>query len=212
MTFASALFLRPGAPRAAPAHGSKPLPVREIAAIPGIRVIFFLSIVTVAAQDLIVVYLPVLGAERGMAVDTVGMLLAVRAVASMLSRFLFARLNELLGRWRLLIASTLAGAACYIGIALPLPLPLMHGAIAGAGFALGIAVTGSIATLLSLASAEARGTANSLRMMGNRVGQFVIPFLAGLIAAASGAAGIFLVIGVSLVASGAVAQVKRMEP
>ena len=84
-------------------------------------------------------------------------------------------------------------------------------ALAGAGFSLGVAVTGSIATLLSLASAEARGTANSLRMMGNRVGQFVIPFLAGLIAAAAGAAGIFLVIGISLVASGAVAQVKRAE-
>ena len=212
LTFACTLLLRGGAPRAPRKEGAKPLPVREIASIPGIRVIFFLSVVTVAAQDLIVVYLPVLGAERGMAVDTVGMLLAVRAVASMLSRFLFAWLNELLGRWRLLVISTFASAVSYIGIALPLPLALMHVALAGAGFSLGIAVTGSIATLLSLASAEARGTANSLRMMGNRVGQFVIPFLAGLIAAAAGAAGIFLVIGLSLVASGAVAQVKRAEP
>ena len=211
LTLASALLLRPGKVPAARAEGAKPLPVREIASIPGIRVIFFLSVVTVAAQDLIVVYLPVLGAERGMPVDTVGMLLAVRAVASMFSRFLFPRLNELMGRWRLLVASTLAGAVCYIGLALPLPLPLMHGAIAGAGFALGIAVTGSIATLLSLASAEARGTANSLRMMGNRVGQFVIPFLAGLIAAATGAAGIFFAIGVSLMASGAVAQMRRVR-
>ena len=35
-------------------------------------------------------------------------------------------------------------------------------------------------------------------MMGNRMGQFVIPFLAGLIAAATGVAGIFLIIGASL--------------
>src|SRR5438067_2347610 len=110
LTLASALLLRPGKVPAARAEGAKPLPVREIASIPGIRVIFFLSVVTVAAQDLIVVYLPVLGAERGMPVDTVGMLLAVRAVASMFSRFLFPRLNELMGRWRLLVASTLAVA------------------------------------------------------------------------------------------------------
>jgi uncharacterized membrane protein len=87
----------------------------------------------------------------------------------------------------------------------------MHPAIAGAGFALGIAVTSSIATLLALASAEARGTANSLRMMGNRIGQFTIPFLAGLIAAATGAAGIFAAIGLSLMVSGAVAQMRRVS-
>ena len=52
---------------------------REIARIPGIRAIFFVSVVTVAAQDLIVVYMPLLGSERGIAVDSVGMLLAVRA-------------------------------------------------------------------------------------------------------------------------------------
>src|SRR5438445_3039050 len=63
LTFACTLLLRGGAPRAPRKEGAKPLPVREIASIPGIRVIFFLSVVTVAAQDLIVVYLPVLGAE-----------------------------------------------------------------------------------------------------------------------------------------------------
>jgi MFS family permease len=205
LTFAVSFLLRAGTPRVVKAE-QKPVPVRDIASIPGIRIVFFLSIVTVAAQDLIVVYLPVLGAERGLPVDTVGVLLAVRAIASMFSRFLFARLNQMFGRWPLLLTSTLAGAACYIGLALPLPMAVMYVAIAGAGFALGISVTGSIATLLSLASDEARGTANSLRMMGNRMGQFIIPFLAGLIATAAGAAGIFLAIGLSLMASGTVAQ------
>jgi predicted MFS family arabinose efflux permease len=210
LTFVFSLLLRPGKPLLA-RSSPKPLPVREIASIPGIRVIFFLSVVTVAAQDLIVVYLPVLGAERALSADAVGMLLAVRAVASMLSRFLFARLSELLGRWRLLVSSTLGGAGCYIALAVPIPLAFMHVALAGAGFALGIAVTSSIATLLSLASAEARGTANSLRMMGNRIGQFTIPFVAGLIAAATGAAGIFAVIGLSLMVSGAIAQFRRLS-
>src|SRR5262249_46172807 len=150
LTCGCALLLRAGPPRAKRAGGSKPLPVREIVSIPGIRVIFLLSIVTVAAQDLIVVYLPILGAERGLSVDTVGALLAVRAVASMASRFLFARLNETLGRWQLMIVSTFTGAFTYLIIALPLPLWLMHIAIASAGFSLGVSVTGSIATLLAL--------------------------------------------------------------
>jgi MFS family permease len=152
------------------------------------------------------------GAERAMSVDAVGALLAVRAVASMASRFLFAWLNEALGRWQLLVVSTFLGAFAYLSIALPLPLWLMHVAIATAGFALGVSVTGSIATLLSLATAEARGTANSLRMMGNRVGQFIIPFLAGVVAAASGTVSIFLALGVSLAACAGVTQYGRIKP
>jgi MFS family permease len=208
LTCASALTLRPSRRSTPQAEQKKPIPVREIARIPGIRAVFFVSVVTVAAQDLIVVYMPLLGAERGIAVDAVGMLLAVRAVASMASRFLFARMNELFGRARLTAFSTLAAAVAYIGIALPLPLAAMHVMIAAAGFALGISVTVSIASLLALASEEARGTANSLRMMGNRIGQFTIPFMASLVAAAFGVAGIFLIIGVSLAASAAAVQMR----
>jgi MFS family permease len=208
LTCASALMLRSGRPRTPRGEQKKPIPVSEIARIPGIRAIFFVSVVTVAAQDLIVVYMPLLGAERGIAVDAVGMLLAARAAASMASRFLFARLNELIGRARLTALSTFAGAAAYIALALPLPLAAMYVVIAAAGFALGISITVSIASLLALASEEARGTANSLRMLGNRVGQFTIPFLAGLIAAVTGVAGIFLIIGVSLAASAAAVQVR----
>lgn len=209
LTCACALLLRPGPPRPPRPEGDKPVPVREIAGIPGLKLIFFVSVVTVAAQDLIVVYLPALGAERGIAVDVIGTLLAVRAVASMFSRFFYPWLSGLMGRWRLMAVSTFASAAFYAGLAAPLPLPAMYVTIAAAGFALSNAITVSIATLLATASDETRGTANSLRMMGNRMGQFVIPFLAGLIATAMGVAGIFLIIGVSLGASGVVAQFGR---
>jgi MFS family permease len=199
-------LLRPGPPRPPRPDGDKPVPVAEIARIPGLKLIFFISVVTVAAQDLIVVYLPALGAERNISVDIIGTLLAARAVASMASRFVYAWLSEFLGRWRLMAISTFASAAFYAALAVPMPLPLMIVMIAGAGFALSNAITVSIATLLATTTDETRGTANSLRMMGNRMGQFVIPFLAGVIAAAAGVAGIFLIIGVSLGASGVVAQ------
>jgi MFS family permease len=168
------------------------------------------DIVTVAAQDLVVVYLPLLGAERAMAVDAVGLLLTVRAIASMLARLVFARLNDWVGHRRLMIISTYAGAIAYVALAAPLPFAALGAAIAVAGFALGVAVTVSIAGLLSLASADARGTANSLRMMGNRAGQFTIPVIAGLIAAAAGAASIFFILGLCLAASAATAH-KRQQ-
>jgi len=207
--FLCALILPPGPPRPPRPEGSKPVPVRDIVSIPGLKVLFFISVVTVGAQDLIVVYMPALGVERGIPADVIGLLLAVRAAASMLSRFCYAWVSAVLGRWRLMVISTSLSAFFYAGLAVSMPVTLMYVVIAAAGFALSIAVTGNIAMLLAIASDETRGTANSLRMMGNRMGQFVIPFLAGLIAAATGVAGIFLIIGASLGGAGAIAQIRR---
>jgi MFS family permease len=63
-----------------PAGRDKP-PLRELLFMPGLTTIILVSVVTVVAQDLIVVYLPLLGAERGFTVGAVGTLLAVRAAA-----------------------------------------------------------------------------------------------------------------------------------
>jgi predicted MFS family arabinose efflux permease len=203
LALAASLTIRPVAPRAKSASRGKPLPLRDLLRIPGLKTIMLVSVVTVVGQDLIVVYLPLLGAERGMTVDTVGLLLTVRAIAAMVSRLLFARLNRALGRTRLTLVSTMLGAASYASLALPLPLAGMHVAIAIAGFSLSMAITASIAGVLGLASAETTGTANSLRTMGNRLGQLVIPLLAGFIAVVTGVGGVFLLLGLSLVVSAA---------
>jgi MFS family permease len=209
LMFAASLALRPGGPRKPKVGKSDPMPLRDILRLPGIGVTLFVGVTVVSAQDLIVVYLPFLGAERGMAVEVVGWLLAARAVASVLSRFLFARLHALMGHWRLMMTSVLASAISYAAVALPLPVPVMLAVVAVAGFALGIAITATIAALLNLATPETRGTTNSLRIMGNRAGQLVIPFSVGLVAAATGAAGIFVIIGLSLAVSTAVMAMQR---
>jgi MFS family permease len=201
LTFLLSLTLPSGPPTPPRSKESKPMSMADIARQPGVGAIFMVSVMTGVAQDLIVVYLPLLGAERGLTVDTIGMLLTVRALSSMASRFLFSRLNIMMGRWRLIVISTMASAVGYASLALPLPLVLMHISIAVSGFALGVSVTASIAGVLALSAPEARGTTNSMRMMGNRLGQLIIPLLAGMIATASGAGAIFLIIGASLAGS-----------
>ena len=203
LSMGSALLLRPSGERKSTAERGKPPPLRDLLFIPGLTTIMMVSVVTVVAQDLIVVYLPLLGAERGMSVDAVGTMLAIRAAASMVSRLIFARLHAAVGRIPLTIISTFVSAGAYASLALPLPVPVMYAALALAGFALSISITASIAGVLGIASGGAIGTANSLRTMANRAGQFFIPFLASLLAAATGTAGIFVIIGISLAASGA---------
>lgn len=198
LAFLASLFLQSGHQRTPQVEGSKPVPVRDIVSSPGFAVVFFVSVVAVVAQDLIVVYLPLMGTERNIAVDVIGSLLAVRALAAVVSRMFFARLNMMLGSSRLMVASTIAGALAFVCLAAPIPIAAMYAAIAVVGGALGVAVTTGISTLLGLVSSDVRGTANSLRTGGTRLGQVVIPFLAGILATAAGVASVFIVLGASL--------------
>jgi MFS family permease len=210
LAFISSLFLRSGH-RPPHADGAKPMPVRDIVQSPGFIVVFSVSVVSVVAQDLIVVYLPLMGTERNIAVDVIGSLLAVRAFAAVVSRLFFSRLSMLLGSTRLMVTSTVAGALAFGALAAPISLPLLYVAIAILGGALGIAVTTAISSLLALVSSEVRGTANSLRTGGTRLGQVVIPFLAGLLAAAMGVASVFLVLGASLAVAATAVQFTRAK-
>jgi Major Facilitator Superfamily len=202
LTAAFALLTRSSGAHKAPVDRAK-VPLRDLLFAPGLTTVIVVSVVTVVAQDLIVVYLPLLGSDRGMTVDAVGTLLAIRAVASMLSRLIYARLHIAFGRIPLTLISTFVGAGAYTLLAVPLPLPLLYAAIAVAGFALSISITASIAGVLAIASGGAIGTANSLRTMASRIGQSIIPILASLVAAAIGTGSIFVLIGLSLAASGA---------
>ena len=60
-----------------------------------------------------------------------------------------------------------------------------------------------------MTSAGARGTSNSLRIMSNRAGQFVLPFGAGLVAAAAGLPGLFAIIAAAVTATAAAMVWKR---
>jgi O-antigen/teichoic acid export membrane protein len=122
-------------------------------------------------------------------------------VAALVARIFYSRLIAGLGRQRLTLVSISLGAAAFALLAVP-SLPLMFLAISTVGLGLGIASTTTLSGMVDLAPVEARGTALSLRITGNRIGQVLVPLLASLIAVAAGTAGILLVIASTLAASG----------
>jgi hypothetical protein len=115
----------------------------------------------------------------------------------------YARMVAMFGRWPLMMASTLACGFAYAAFAAPLPLWAMHMAIAVMGFSFGLATTLSITIVVDMTSAGARGTTNSLRIMSNRAGQFVLPFGAGLVAAVAGLSGLFGLLAIAIAAAAA---------
>jgi predicted MFS family arabinose efflux permease len=193
--------------RPARQHGTgkagKEVPVAELLRLPGLWAVMVASIITVTAGDLMVIYLPLLGAERAIDVNDIGALLTARALASMAARLLYARLVAAFGRIHLMVATLIGGSAAFASVAVPMPLALLYAATASTGFTVGIANTLTVTSVMAMTAAGVRATANSLRITGNRVAQVALPFGASLVAAIAGTAGIFVIIAASLAASGA---------
>lgn len=208
VSLAVVLTMRPRRDRPAEISQSDVVPVGQLLRLPGLASIIAAGIVLIASSDIIVIYVPLLGAERNIDVHDIGLLLTMRAAASMVARMIYARTVTAFGRWPLMIVSTFVYAASYAAFAAPLPLWAMHVAIATMGFSFGFAATLTITITVGLSSG-AQGTANSIRIMGNRVGQFVLPFTAGFVAAATGLAGLFLLLAAAVGAAAAAMAWKR---
>lgn len=166
--------------------------VASLLRTPGLVRALATSATVLAVVDLTVVYLPALGTERGFSAATVGLMLAVRAGFSMVSRLGLGRLSRRFGRGRLMVSSLALSTVALAVAAIPMPEWLLFAVMAGLGLGLGIGQPLTMSWLSAQAPDGQRGKALALRLAGNRVGQVVLPSAIGVVAAGLGAAGVFL--------------------
>ena len=198
-----ALTIRPRRDIRKAVAGEKPVPIADLLRVPGLVPVVVAGVIMISASDIIIIYVPLIGAERSIDVKDIGLLLTARAAASMVARLFYARMVAAAGRWPLMIASTLACAAAFGALAVPVPLAGMYVIMVVMGFSFGLATTLSITIVVDLTEVRARGTANTLRIMGNRLGQFVLPFGASLLAAVIGLSGLLAGMAVAVAATAA---------
>jgi MFS family permease len=148
------------------------------------------SCIVLAAVDISLVYLPALGTERDIAAGVIGILLAIRAGASMVSRLFLGRLVKALGRGPLLTGSIVLSAVGMALLPVPMPVWLLGLVVAAMGLGLGAGQPLTMSWLAESTPPGLRGRAMSLRLTGNRLGQVVVPSVAGLVAVGAGAAGV----------------------
>ena len=203
--------IRPAPKHMRPEKTREVVPIRTLLRQRGLMAVITASVITITSQDLLTIYLPLLGADQNIDVRNIGALLTVRSIASLVSRLSYTRVLRLIARQPLTLISMGGAGLGFACFAFPIPLPVMYAAMIFLGFSLGIATTLSLTNVVDLASAAAMGTVMSLRITGNRLGQAAVPFLASLIATATGVGGIFAIIAVSLVTSGASVHFSRQE-
>jgi MFS family permease len=160
----------------------------------GMKSAMLVSITVISAIDVLIAYLPVYGVAAGLAVETVALLLSVRAGASLVSRVFMTRLIRSLGRPRLLGIS-MAGAAVSILI-LPLvpPVWLLFLLMIVIGLGLGLGQPMTIAWVANRSPRQERALALGVRLTGNRAALLIVPTMMGVIAGASGITAIWLVL------------------
>ena len=176
----------------AAAHPKAP-PAKSIAhllGIPTVKTNMFASLALLATTDIIVAFLPLLGEENGIAPIGIGILLAIRAAASISSRLLLPVMLSRCSRTGLITAS-LVGAGITLAF---LPWVFGYSALAAIllaiiGFFLGLGQPITMTLITRAVPPDARGAALALRLLGNRLGQVALPIGAGLLAAPAGPGG-----------------------
>ena len=168
---------------------------------PGILAAIYISLAISSVADVLVVFLPLFGTENNFSPYAVGIILAIRAGTTMISRLFLGKLSERFSTYQLLIVSTSVSVLACAGMAFT-KTPLSLGAIVFvAGFSLGIGQPLTMSLVSQKTAANERALAVSARLMGNRFGQFIVPAGSGALAASAGARGVFIGLSVLLATS-----------
>lgn len=186
-----------GAARTESRRGS----VRTIVRTRGVPAGIFASIAVLAAADVFTAYMPVIGAENGIGPRTIGVLLAIRAAASIAARVGIGAIVSRIGRTRLIAIGAAAAAAALVGMTVTHDVRALAALSIVAGFGMGFGQPLSMTLVVQLVPEHARSTALAVRLTGNRIGQVATPAAAGVMAGSAGASSAFWLLGGILAAS-----------
>ncbi len=174
---------------------------------PGIFAAIYISLAISSAADVLVVFLPLFGTENNFSSYAIGAILALRAASTMLSRFFLGKLSQRFSTFQLLWWSTLISIVACVAMAFAHSIIVLGMIVFIAGFSLGVGQPLTMSLVAQKSEGGERALAVSARLMGNRFGQFLVPAIAGVVAATSGAGAVF--IGLAILLASSIFSVKR---
>ena len=167
----------------------------------------FISMAISSTLDLLVIFLPLLGKERAIDPAIIGLIISLRAVGSMGSRLILGKVSQRIKDRPLLLSTTTVSMVACIGMVYTGNPVLLGTLVFIAGFSSGFGQPLTMALISHRTKADERALAVSARLTGNRLGQFLLPVAAGLLANGAGVGAVFWsmagLLGASLIASAA---------
>ncbi|MDN5616580.1 MFS transporter [Rothia sp. HC945] len=177
------------APEAAEPAASKAT-TRRILGTPGVASHILASMAMLSIMDILTSFLPLVGEQHGVAPVWVGILLAARSLASIVSRSMISVLSARWNRTKLVLVSLVLSSLTVAAVppimsVIPAALVLL---LVG-GFFIGLAQPLTMTMIIKSVPTTWRSPALAVRLTGNRVGQVLIPLVAGAVVAPVGPAG-----------------------
>ncbi len=191
---AISLLRRPGTLADRPDHFGAPSPgaMSEVLRAPTVIIALVVGFCVLSAADLLVAFLPAYGEARGLSPGLVGLLISAHGIASIAVRLCMVRLLQRFTRRRLLGACLFVGAASFASVPFVAWLPGLFVLMLVSGAGIGLCQPIAISWVAGAVPPEVRGTAMSVRMAGNRLGQTLVPLGVAAVAGAAGLAAAFV--------------------
>ena len=177
---------------------------REVIKRPGIKPAIWTSLAVASTNDVLVVILPLVGTQLGINPVVIGAILSIRSAAAMISRFSLGRLTSTFGSARVMNVSMFISAIFLFVSAFATTEVTLGVVMAIVGFLLGIGQPLTMSIVSKKSPIEERAMAISIRLFGNRLGQFLVPLGAGALAAPFGGGAVFVGLSVLIASAGLV--------
>lgn len=165
---------------------------------PKIFAAIYTSLVISSVGDILIVFLPLYGTEKEFSPYSIGVIIAIRAGASMLSRLSLGALSNRFTTKQILTVSNSISVVMCFAMGFASNVVLLGFLVLIAGFSLGVGQPLTMSLVSQATRPEERAIAVSARLTGNRFGQFAIPAGAGLLAASSGTSAVFIALSALL--------------
>ena len=183
---------------------------RHVMRRPGIKPAIWTSLAVASTNDVLVVILPLVGTEFGISPVTIGVILSLRSGSAMISRFFLGRSTARFGSARVMNYSIFISALLLFVSVFATSAITLGASMAVIGFLLGMGQPLTMSIVSKKTPIEERAMAISIRLFGNRFGQFIVPIGAGALAAPFGGGSVFIGLAV-LIASAGVVSVKNLS-
>ncbi|ALG30682.1 multidrug transporter [Glutamicibacter halophytocola] len=164
--------------------------IGSVLRIKGMASHIFASMTLLSMLDILTAFLPLVAEKHNVTPAAVGVLLAIRGCASVVSRLFIPKLSAHFERRDLLVTSlyvagvSIALAPVFIDVLWASGLALLIG-----GFFLGLGQPMTMTMISTSVPPVDRGAALAVRLMGNRLGQVALPVISSTVAAGLGPAG-----------------------
>jgi MFS family permease len=183
---------------------------RDVMRRPGIKPAIWTSLAVASTNDVLVVILPLVGTEFGISPVTIGVILSLRSGSAMISRFFLGRSTARFGSARVMNYSIFISALLLFVSVFATSAITLGASMAVIGFLLGMGQPLTMSIVSKKTPIEERAMAISIRLFGNRFGQFIVPMGAGALAAPFGGGSVFIGLAV-LITSAGVVSVKNLS-